>query len=112
MVQGNCQCGGRPVYLDIKSRTRNFQNRGVLLVRLIVGQGHTALTVGAGGVVWIFFSFAIFCFLSPSLRNARCSLKYCFKGSLNPKQPINQPISIDGTLWCVTMLSYRFMQIS
>ena len=32
-----------------------FQCRGVLLIWIIVGQGPTVLTVGAGGVVWIFF---------------------------------------------------------
>ena len=34
----------------------NFQCRGVLLIWIIVGQGPTALAVGAGGVVWTFFS--------------------------------------------------------
>ena len=33
----------------------NFQCRGVLLIRIIVGQAPTALVVGAGGVVWTFF---------------------------------------------------------
>ena len=30
------------------------QCRGVLLIWIIVGQGSTALAVGAGGVVWTF----------------------------------------------------------
>ena len=34
----------------------NFQCRGVLLVWIRVGQGATALAVGAGGVVWTFYS--------------------------------------------------------
>ena len=34
----------------------NFQRRGVLLIWIIVGHGPTALAVGAGGGVWIFFS--------------------------------------------------------
>ena len=34
----------------------NCQCRGVLLVWIIVGQGPIALAVGAGGVVWTFFS--------------------------------------------------------
>ena len=34
----------------------NFQCRGVLLILIIVGQGPTALPVGAGRVVWTFFS--------------------------------------------------------
>ena len=37
----------------------NFQCRGVLLIRMIVGQGPTALAVGAGGVVWTFFLSSI-----------------------------------------------------
>ena len=37
----------------------NFQCRGVLLISLIVGQGPTALAVGAGGVVWTFFLSSI-----------------------------------------------------
>ena len=34
----------------------NFKCRGVLLIWIIVGQGPTVLAVGAGGVVWTFFS--------------------------------------------------------
>ena len=34
----------------------NFQCRGVLLIWIRVGQGPAALAVGAGGVVWTFFS--------------------------------------------------------
>ena len=34
----------------------NFQCRGVLLIWIEVGQGPTALAVGAGGVVWTFLS--------------------------------------------------------
>ena len=34
----------------------NFQCRGVLLIWMIVGQGPIALAVGAGGVIWTFFS--------------------------------------------------------
>ena len=37
----------------------NFQCRGVLLILIIGGQGPTALAVGAGGVVWIFFLSSI-----------------------------------------------------
>ena len=33
----------------------NFQCRGVLLIRSRVGQGHTALAVGAGGVFGDFY---------------------------------------------------------
>ena len=44
----------------------NFQSRGVLLIRIIVGQGPTALTVVADGgcsynftLVFILFSFSL-----------------------------------------------------
>ena len=58
---------------------------------ITVGQGPTALAVGAGGVVWTFFSLIYPFFpLSPSLwETARYRLKYCLKGPLNPK-PTNQ----------------------
>ena len=71
----------------------NFQCRGVLLVRMIVGQGPIALAVGAGGGCLDIFSLVcLFSFLSPSLwETARYRLKYCLKGPLNPKQPTNQP---------------------
>ena len=45
----------------------NFQCLGVLLILFIVGQGLTALAVGAGGVVWTFFLSTIMSLLSPSL---------------------------------------------
>ena len=67
----------------------NFQYRGVLLIWIRVGQGHTALVVGAGGGRLDFFSLVYhFSFLSPSLwETARYRLKYCLKGPLSPKQP-------------------------
>ena len=70
----------------------NFQCRGVLVIRLIVGQGPTALAVGAGGgCLDIFILIYLFFPLSPSLRaTARYRLKYCLKGPINPKQPTNQ----------------------
>ena len=57
-----------------------------------VGQGPTALAVGAGGVCLdIFILIYPFLPLSPSLwETARYRLKYCLKGPLNPK-PTNQP---------------------
>ena len=56
-------------------------------ILMIVGQGPTALAVGAGGVFGHFYSP-----LSASLwETARYRLKYCLKGPLNPKQPTNQP---------------------
>ena len=59
---------------------------------ITVGQGPTALVVGAGGVVWTFLlSSILFSSLSPSLwETVRYRLKYCLKGPLNPKQPTNQ----------------------
>ena len=43
----------------------NFQCRGVLLIWIKVGQGPTALAVGAGGGVWTFLlsSFSSLFFL-------------------------------------------------
>ena len=60
---------------------------------IIVGQGPTALAVGAGGgCLDIFTLLYPFSPLSPSLwETARYRLKYCLKGLLNPKQPTNQP---------------------
>ena len=67
----------------------NFQCRGVLLIWITVGQGPTALAVGACGVVVDIFTLVYhFSFLSPSLwKTARYRLEYCLKGSLSPKQP-------------------------
>ena len=61
---------------------------------ITVGQGPTALAVGAGGVCLdIFIPLYPFSLLSPSLwETVRYRLKYCLKGPLNPKQPTNQPI--------------------
>ena len=58
-----------------------------------VGQGPTALAVGAGGGCLDIFNLIYpFSSLSPSLwETARYRLKYCLKGPLNPKQPTNQP---------------------
>ena len=60
---------------------------------MIVGQGPTVLAVGAGGgCLDIFTLIYLYSPLSPSLwETARCRLKYCLKGPLNPKQPTNQP---------------------
>ena len=60
---------------------------------MIVGQGPTALAVGAGGDCLDIFTLLYFLSpLSPSLwETARYRLKCCLKGPLNPKQPTNQP---------------------
>ena len=65
---------------------------------ITVGQGPTALAVGAGGGLFGHFhshlSF-LSCF-SLSLGDARYRLKYCLKGLLNPKQPTNQNLELFG----------------
>ena len=60
-------------------------------ILITVGQGPTALAVGAGGgCLDIFTLIYPFSSLSPSLwETARYRLKYCLKGPLNPKQPTN-----------------------
>ena len=62
-------------------------------ILITVGQGPTALAVGAGrGCLDILTLIYPFSSLSPSLwKTARYRLKYCLKGPLNPKQPTNQP---------------------
>ena len=58
---------------------------------ITVGQGPTALAVGAGGGCMDILLSSIFSPLSPSLwETSRYRLKYCLKGPLNPKQPTNQ----------------------
>ena len=64
-------------------------------ILITVGQGPTALAVGAGGgcldIFTLIYPFSSF---SPSLwETARYRLKYCLKGPLNPKQPTNQPFN-------------------
>ena len=62
---------------------------------ITVGQGLTALAVGAGGgCLDIFTLICPFSPDSPSLwETVRYRLKHCLKGPLNPKQPTNQSIS-------------------
>ena len=59
-----------------------------------VGQGPTALAVGAGGGCFDIFTLLYpFSPLSPSLwETVRYRLKFYLKGPLNPKQPTNQNI--------------------
>ena len=59
---------------------------------ITVGQGPTALAVGAGGCCLDIFTLIYpFPSLSPSLsETARDRLKYCLKGPLKPKQQTNQ----------------------
>ena len=59
---------------------------------ITVGQGPTALAVGAGGGLDIFILIYPFSALSPSLwETTRYRLKYCLKGPLDPEQATNQP---------------------
>ena len=69
-------------------------------ISITVGQGPTALAVGAdGGCLDIFTLIYPFSPFSPSLwETARYRLKYCLKGPLNPKQPTNQPLIQEGQL--------------
>ena len=62
---------------------------------ITVGQGPTALAVGAGGgCLDIFTLIYPFFPLSPSLwETARYRLTYCLKGPLNPKST-NQPTNL------------------
>ena len=64
--------------------------------RPTIWKGPTALAVGAGrGGLDIFTLIYPFSPLSPSLwEMARYRMKYCVKGSLNPKQPTNQPTNV------------------
>ena len=86
MVLGKLPVPGRPTIL------------------ITVGQGPTALAIGAGGgCLDIFTLIYPFSPLSPSLwETARYRLKYCLKGPLNPKQPTNQPspfpVELQGTI--------------
>ena len=77
-----------------------FQVRSVLLIWIRVGQGPTALAVGAGGGCLEIFSLVYhFYFLSPSLwERARYRLIYCLKGPLSPKQPTNQHPGKNGLI--------------
>ena len=62
---------------------------------ITVGQGPSALAVGAGGVVWTFLLSSVLSPLSPCLwERARYRLKYCLKGPLNPNQPTNNQNSV------------------
>ena len=63
-------------------------------ILITVGQGPTALAVGAGGgCLDVFTLLYPFSPLSPSVwETARYRLKYCLRGPLNPKRPTNQAL--------------------
>ena len=88
MVLGKLPVPGRPTIL------------------ITVGQGPTALAVGAGGVVWTFLFSSILSLPSPSLwETVRYRLKYCLKGPLNPKQPTKY----NSVFICRVMDTYHFL---
>ena len=74
---------------------------------ITVGQGPTALAVGAGGgCLDIFTLIYPFSPLSPSLwETARYRLKYCLKGSLNP----NQPTKYKNIRICLIVTFYQIL---
>ena len=74
---------------------------------ITVGQGPTALAVGAGGgCLDIFTLIYPFFPLSPSLwETARYRLKYCLKGLLNPKQPTRRKLCLHPLLYPLNALS-------
>ena len=73
---------------------------------ITVGQGPTALAVGAGGgCLDIFTLIYPFSHLSPSLwEMARYRLKYCLKGPLNPKQPKKKILWISMALFVISLV--------
>ena len=94
MVLGKLPVPGRPTIL------------------ITVGQGRTALAVGAGGgCLDIFILIYPFFPLSPSLmETARYRLKYCLKGPLNQKKPTNQSQKIIHV--CPFTKSTRFTELT
>ena len=60
---------------------------------ITVGQGPTALAIGAGGgcldILLSSILSLLFSFSQCLWETARYRLKYCLKGPLNPKQPTN-----------------------
>ena len=80
---------------------------------ITVGQGPTALAVGAGGgCLDIFTLIYPFFPLSPSLwETARYRLKYCLKGPLSPKST-NQPSSVKLPYWPADYIAIKLSDIS
>ena len=77
---------------------------------ITVGQGPTALAVGAGGgCLDIFTLIYPFFPLSPSLwETARYRLKYCLKRPLNHK-PTNQPNAVGAGGGCVNIFTHLYL---
>ena len=77
---------------------------GRLTIWKIVGQGPTALAVGAGGGCLDIFTLSILSLLCLPLFGRRLDrLKYCLRGPLNPKQPTN--------LEAVLIFTYPFNEV-
>ena len=81
---------------------------------ITVGQGPTALAVGAGGgCLDIFTLIYPFFLLSPSLREtARYRMKYCLKGPLSPKTTNNQSTNPCWSLLFAYEFSSKFNSLS
>ena len=79
---------------------------------ITVGQGPTALAVGAGGgCLDIFTLICSFSPLSPFLwETARYRLKYCLKGPLSQKQPTN--LSTELILLSIVSVDSKFCMYS
>ena len=105
--------GIKPRISCLPGRRANHYTTAAFPVWNKVGQGPTALAVGAGGgCLDIFTLIYPFFPLSPSLwETAQYRLKYCLKGPLNPK-PTNQPrpsdiyIAVLNKVIKVTKLKY------
>ena len=81
---------------------------------ITVGQGPTALAVGAGGgCLDIFTLIYPFSPLSPSLwETARYRLKYCLKGPLNPKTTNQQVTDTFEHIFCINYTFSVFVRIA
>ena len=88
---------------------------------MTVGQGPVVLAGGAGGDCLDMFTLVCpFLPFSPSLREtARYRLKYCLKGSSNPKQPTNplmvsdaisSPLQNLQTVWNIILILHSYVE--
>ena len=72
----------------------NFQCRGVLPIWIRVGQGPTALSVGAGGVVWTFFVSSIISLFFLPLFGRRPDIVGWLVGCFGVYGPLRQYFSL------------------
>ena len=81
----------------------NFQCRGVLLIRIIEGQGPIVLAVGAGGgCLDIFFShLSLIVSFSLSQGDVPIQTEILSPRAVKPKQPTNQLRRFNGTNICL-----------